>query len=242
MIIMDILNSKLLYALVMSGLAVIFGICVFFFKRAKVRAKELGISDEKVKSVIRSSIVFSIVPSVSIIIGLITLAPILGVPWSWFRLSVVGSLPYELTAADLAVKGAGYASLDQFLQNGTADVIGAVLFVMSIAIMGGMLFNIIALKRMHAGVIKAGSKDTPVIDIALSVLVVGMMSVFIPMQVVTSKVHAAVLLVSAAATLLFHYIAKTFNIKWLHDFIMSFALIAGMVSAVFFVHAGWGAW
>lgn len=242
MTIMNILNSKILYVLAIIGLALIFGMCLFFFKRARMRAKELGISDEKVASVIRSSIIFSIVPSVSIIIGLITLAPILGVPWSWFRLSVVGSLPYELTAADLAVKGAGYVSLDQFLQDGTLDVVGAILFVMSIAIMGGMAFNIVALKRMHSGVIKAGSKDTPVMDIALSVLVVGMMSVFVPMQVLTSKVHAAVLVVSAVVTLLFQYIAKTFNIKWLNDFIMSFALIVGMVSAVFFIHVGWGAW
>ena len=79
--IMDVLNSKLLYVLVFIALATIFGMCVFFFMRARKRAKELGVSDEKIKSVIRSSIIFSIVPSISIIIGLITLVPILGVPW-----------------------------------------------------------------------------------------------------------------------------------------------------------------
>lgn len=106
--IMDVLSSKLLYILVILGLVFIFSICVFFFRRAVKRAKELGIENDKIKSVVRSSQIFSIVPSISIIIGLITLSPILGVPWPWFRLSVVGSLPYELMAADLAVKGAGY--------------------------------------------------------------------------------------------------------------------------------------
>nr|WP_245149671.1 DUF5058 family protein [Peptoniphilus raoultii] len=147
--IMDVLSSKLLYILVIWGLLFIFSICVFFFRRAVKRAKELGIENDKIKSVVRSSLIFSIVPSISIIIGLITLSPILGVPWPWFKLSVVGSLPYELMAADLAVKGAGYESLDNFLKAGTPDVIGEILFVMSIAIMGGMVFNILALKNAH---------------------------------------------------------------------------------------------
>lgn len=231
--IMDVLNSNLLYILVFVALTVIFGMCVFFFVRAKKRAKEMGISSEKIKSVIRSSVIFSIVPSISIIIGLITLVPILGVPWPWFRLSVVGSLPYEITAADQAVKAAGYTSLDVFLKTGTADVVGAILFVMSIAIMGGMVFNIFVLKRMHMGVVKAGEKDTPVIDLLLSVLVIGMMSVFVPVQFTTSKVHASVLVISAISTVVLNWISKKFSVKWLNDFVMSFALLIGMISAVF---------
>ena len=88
--IFDILNSKLLYVLVAIGLLVIFLICILFFVRAKKRAKELDIPDEKVKATIKSSLVFSIVPSIAVIIGLITLTPLLGIPWPWFRLSVVG--------------------------------------------------------------------------------------------------------------------------------------------------------
>lgn len=147
--IMDVLSSKLLYILIVLGLLFIFSICVFFFRRTVKRAKELGIENDKIKSVVRSSLIFSIVPSISIIIGLITLSPILGVPWPWFRLSVVGSLPYELMVADLAVKGAGYESFDNFLKAGTPDVIGEILFVMSIAIIGGMVFNILSLKNAH---------------------------------------------------------------------------------------------
>lgn len=47
--IMDVLNSKLLYALIILALATIFGMSVFFFMRARKRAKELGVPDEKIK-------------------------------------------------------------------------------------------------------------------------------------------------------------------------------------------------
>jgi len=144
--IFDILNSKLLYVLVAIGLLVIFLICILFFVRAKKRAKELDIPDEKVKATIKSSLVFSIVPSIAVIIGLITLTPLLGIPWPWFRLSVVGSLPYELTAAELAVKGLGYPDLASYQGSTDISAIGTIMFTMSISILGGMLFNIFFLE------------------------------------------------------------------------------------------------
>lgn len=236
----DILNSKLLYILVGAGLAFIFSLCIFFCKRAITRAKELNISDDKIKSAIRTSVVFSIVPSISIIIGLITLAPLLGVPWPWFRLSVVGSLPYELSAADLSIKGAGYASFEDFIANGVPSVIGAIMFVMSIAIMAGMVFNIFALKKVHTSVLKAGEKDTPFMDLALSVLIIGMMSVFVPIQSVKSIIHLLTIIVSAIITVVCSKIATKYNISWLNDFTMSFALIGGMAAAVIFTNMGIG--
>ncbi|MFR7872864.1 DUF5058 family protein [Peptoniphilus grossensis] len=237
---LSILNSKPLYLLVGIALLIIFGMCIFFCKRAINRARELNISDDKIKSVIRTSVIFSIVPSVSVIIGLITLAPILGVPWPWFRLSVVGSLPYELMAADLSVKGAGFTGFEDFLANGKPSVIGAIMFVMSIAIMAGMIFNIFALKRVHTGVVKAGEKDTPFVDLALSVLVIGMMSVFVPVQSVKSKIHLLTILVSMAITLICQKLSSKYNITWLNDFTMSFALIGAMAASVIFTNMGIG--
>lgn len=237
---LSILNSKPLYILVGVALAVIFGMCIFFCRRAIKRAKELSIGNDKIKSVIRTSVIFSIVPSISIIIGLITLAPILGVPWPWFRLSVVGSLPYELMAADLSVKGAGFEGFDDFLTNGSPQVIGAIMFVMSIAIMAGMIFNIIALKKVHTGVLKAGEKETPFVDLALSVLVIGMMSVFVPVQSVKSIVHLLTIIVSMLITLICSKIASKYNITWINDFTMSFALIGAMAASVIFTNMGLG--
>lgn len=228
----DVLNGSLLLICVIVGLVIVFGIALFFFMRAKKRAIELGVSKEKIDSVVKGSIVFSIIPSISIIIGLITLTPLLGIPWPWFRLSVVGSLPYELLAADLSAKSAGFADLAAFSETGDINSFGTIMFVMSISIMAGMVFNVFFLKPLHTGVMKAGKKDTPVVDLLLSVLTVGMMSVFVPTYVMTSKIHAIVLLISAFVTYILSKIAKEKDIKWLGDYVMSFALIIGMAAAV----------
>lgn len=232
--IFDILNSKLLYILVALGLLIIFLICVMFFLRAKKRAKELGIADEKVKATIKSSLVFSIVPSIAVIIGLITLTPLLGIPWPWFRLSVVGSLPYELTAADLAVKGLGYQDLATYQASADPSAIGTIMFTMTISILGGMIFNIFFLEKYHKKVSGVGTKSSPFRELALSVLTFGMVTVFFPIEFLKSKTHAAVAITSILVTLILGQISKKYKIDWLADFIMSFALIIGMAAGVFF--------
>ncbi|WP_394023045.1 DUF5058 family protein [Anaerococcus martiniensis] len=232
--IFDILNSKLLYILVALGLLIIFLICVMFFLRAKKRAKELGIADEKVKATIKSSLVFSIVPSIAVIIGLITLTPLLGIPWPWFRLSVVGSLPYELTAADLAVKGLGYQDLTAYQASADPSAIGTIMFTMTISILGGMIFNIFFLEKYHKKVSGVGTKSSPFKELALSVLTFGMVTVFFPIEFLKSKTHAAVAITSILVTLILGQISKKYKIDWLADFIMSFALIIGMAAGVFF--------
>src|SRR5699024_7958696 len=97
-------------------------------------------SREKLKKIVKSSIIFTIVPSIAIVIALFSLASVLGIPWSWFRLSVVGSLAYELMAAEMTVTGAGYDSLGQFVASGDISSVGTIMFVMSISIIGGIVF------------------------------------------------------------------------------------------------------
>lgn len=232
--IFDMLNSRLLYILVAIGLLIIFLICLMFFIRAKKRAKELGIENDKIKATIKSSLIFSIVPSIAVIIGLITLTPLLGIPWPWFRLSVVGSLPYELTAADLAVKGLGYADLTAYQTSADVTAIGTIMFTMTIAILGGMLFNIFFLEKYHKKVSGVGAKPSPFRELALSVLTFGMVTVFFPVEFLKSKTHAAVAITSILVTILLGKISKKYKVTWLADFIMSFALIIGMAAGVFF--------
>ena len=107
----DVANSPLLYVLVTAGVLYIMGLSAVFLRKSWRRCLELGISKEKLSAVARSSAVFTIVPSVSIVIGLFTLSTVLGIPWPWYRLSVVGSVSYELMAADMVADGMGYGSV-----------------------------------------------------------------------------------------------------------------------------------
>ena len=66
-----------------------------YLKKAYDHCLELGITRKELSNVIRSSLVFSVVPSLSIVVGLFVLIAVLGSVWAWWRLSVIGSLSYE---------------------------------------------------------------------------------------------------------------------------------------------------
>ena len=136
----EIISSPLLLTLVIVGLLYIVGFSLVYLKKSYTRCLELGISKEDVKKVIKSSVVFSIVPSLSIVVGLFALISVLGVVWSWWRLSVIGSLTLGLFASSNAGK--------KVVKNGIMGVVPVIVIVSVLAIIvrvtsGGSLFGMI---------------------------------------------------------------------------------------------------
>lgn len=231
-----ILNSPLLYVLVAGGILVILGIALIFFIRGRKRALELGISKAEFNAAMRGCVVFSIVPSLAVIIGLFTLAPLLGTPWPWFRLSVVGSLQYELMAADLAAQGVGYESLSAFAAADDPSAIGTIMFVMSISIMAGMVCNIFLTKRICMAANSFTAKSGAWGALAISCFTMAMMCTFSATQLISGIIPLLVFAVSAVITIGLSSLAAKKNIRWLNDYIISIALILGMASAVLFTN------
>ena len=75
----DIISSPLLLILVAIGLIYIVIFSLIHLKKSYSRCIEMGITKEDLKKVIKSSIVFSIVPSLSIVVGLFALISVLGI-------------------------------------------------------------------------------------------------------------------------------------------------------------------
>ena len=88
----DIIQSPLLLALVIGGLLYISAFSLVYLKKAYDHCLELGITRKELSNVIRSSLVFSVVPSLSFVVGLFVLIAVLGSVWAWWRLSVIGIL------------------------------------------------------------------------------------------------------------------------------------------------------
>ena len=229
----DIVSSSMvLYGLVAVGLLYVIFFCIMFMKKAYARCLELGISSEKVKGVVKSSVVFSIVPSFAIVVGFISLAAALGVPWSWWRLSIIGSVSYELMAADMAAKGVGYANLSEMAIANDPMVFGAIMIIMSLGIMGGMVFLIFAGKKYTTGIAKSRevSEENPWGVVMSGSFMLTMVAVFLPVMVFTDAPGAATLATSAVITVLLSKLAK--KAPWLNNFILAITLIVSMLISV----------
>lgn len=233
MSITELLNGNVLYITVILGLLFIISIAALFFKKSWDRALELGYSKDMLKRIIKSSVIFTIVPSLAIVIALFSLVSVLGIPWSWFRLSVVGSLAYELMAAEMTVTGMGFSSLGDFIATGDVSAISTIMYVMSISIIGGIVFTMFFGKKLQTGMINYQQKNNEWGTLAMSYFIISIAIVFLPIQVSLGPVHLATLLTSALIASLHIVIIRKFNITWLNEFVLANSLIFGMISAVF---------
>ncbi len=232
---MDIFNSGLMYVLVIIGIVSILAFSVFTLVRSYRRGLALGISKTVMKDTVKSSAVYSLVPSIAIIIGMFTLSTVIGIPWSWFRLSVVGSVVYELMAADMVATGAGFESIGALANANVPELVGPVMFVMSMCIMGGLVTVLIFGKAIQTNLAKFRKKNGPWGILATSSISLAMIVVFLPIQVSKGAVYVGVLLTSALVAFLHKIVIKKLGWSWLGNFIMADSLILGMASSLIWV-------
>lgn len=91
------------------------GICVAWVllqsilitRKSLKTGKELGITSEQIKSTVKVATVATLGPSLGIAVGMVALLVSLGGPIAWYRLSYIGSVAYEVSAAELAAQAVG---------------------------------------------------------------------------------------------------------------------------------------
>ena len=138
-------NAGYFYGIVAVVLTFIMAMCLVFCVKSYRAGVAIGMEEKALKKVITSSMTFTLLPSISILLGVIALSGTLGVPLSWLRLSVIGALQYELNVADIAAQGVGLSGLNLAELNIGAFV--TIALVMTIGILGGVVCCIFFLKK-----------------------------------------------------------------------------------------------
>ena len=150
----EIANSSLLWTITGIGIAIVVVMILFYLRLCYKKALEMGVEKETVMAVIKSSVTFSIVPSIAVVAGLVTLAVVIGLPYGWFRLSVIGSVSYELMSANMALNA---LKLDLATAEGYAFSLMA--WSMCLGMTLAIIFNLFFNKKIHMGTLKLGKGD-----------------------------------------------------------------------------------
>lgn len=227
-------NHPVLY--ILAGLCIIAVILqsVVFLKKAWKRALELGFSKEKLNSIVKSSIIFTIAPAIAIGIGIITLAPTLGIPLPWLRLSVVGSIVYELSAADTAAKAMNI-SLGSAL---TAQQFTTIAFTMTVGIITGVVLIPAFCKKTVSGLSSVGMKDKKWGEHFSNALFYGLIATFVGQGLsgvtvnAEGRVQALVLLISAIIMCICGVLRGKFKWKWINDYALPICMVLSMAAAI----------
>jgi hypothetical protein len=231
------LDTPLLFAVTAFIIVVVVVIALIFLRRAMARAKEIGLANDVVKKTIRVSAVFSVVPSIPIAIGLAAMVPLLGVALPWLRLSVIGSVQYELFAAQQAATVTGHAGSGLL----GAEAFNTAAWIMTLSIISGPVFCIFFLKRYEAGLHKLQQKDSKWADVLVSAIFMGLVGTIGGQQIAKGGIFLTTLLVSMAIMVVCGLLVRKKNVKWLEGFALPVSMIGSLAVAFVMATAQGGA-
>lgn len=149
-------NAGHFYLLVAVILGFITAMSFVFLVKSYRAGISIGMDKKVLKKAIVSSATFTLLPSISILLGVIALSGTLGVPFSWLRLSVIGALQYELNVAEIAAQSLGLSGLRVDELN--MGVFVTIALVMTAGILGGVFCCIFFLKKYLSKIGKAPKK------------------------------------------------------------------------------------
>lgn len=231
------LNHPILFVIVGAILLLVLAQSIFFLVRAWQAGKEMGIDGAKLRKTVISSAVFTIAPAVSILMGVIVLSKKLGLALPWLRLSVIGALTYELTAAENAANAAG-TSLSESATQVSGEQFLNITIVMTLGIIVGLVLVPILCKKIQGGMDKMKKKDTKWGEILTNALFMGMISAFMGMIFTDIRsglvgwIPVFIMLISAVCMALMGLLMKITKWQWLNDYALPICMLIGMASAI----------
>ena len=232
-------NHPLIFVMVGVIIAVVIAQSVFFLVRALRRAKEKGMDLSVIKKTVISSALFTIAPAVSILVGVITLSYSLGIPLPWLRLSVIGSLSYEMIAAERALAAFGLNFTETITD---PQVYVTVVWVMTFGIAVGLILTPLLAKKIQNGMKKIENSDKKWREIFSNAMFLGMISAFLGFVFcdvtnvfkgdTSGLIPVIVFFASALIMAICGICATKLKQRWLNDYALPISLICGMAVAI----------
>lgn len=228
-------NSGFLYIIVTIVIIFVIAESFYFLFKAWRRAIKIGMRSEILKKVVISSAVFTIAPAVAILLGVIALSKALGFPLPWLRLSVIGAITYETTAAATAASVHGVT-----LSNMITDpkIFSSIAWVMTVGILPGLILVPLIGKRIENGLTKIKTKDQKWSEILMSALFLGMISAFLGMifasirQGLVGWIPVFVMFISAVLMAACGLLCRKLKAKWIEDYALPISMLGGMALSI----------
>jgi len=223
-----IANSSIM-ALLCGG-AIVFAMVqsVLFFRLAYKQAKEVGLTKSDIKKVVKGSAIFSIIPSLPILISYMILLPALGKFFPWLRLSVIGSAAYETMAANMAVTGFGYDGLGG--ANLSPNIYGSIMWVVTLGVMVSSL-TVLILRRYDNKMQEVTANKSSFGALVGPIMLLSLMAAFSTPYLTdfSNPVAIITIIVSAGSMVLIDKLSKKY--ATLKEFAFALSMVLGMVSA-----------
>ena len=170
---------------------------------------------------------------------MLTLASALGYVLPWIRLSVIGNISYEVTAATNAIEAYGLSGgISQEITD--PKVFGTIAWVMTLGSMMPLILTPILIKKVQKRVGKAVSGNKAWADVMSAAAFIGLIAAFVARAIAgkgdaditgdgAGVLSVSALVFSIVLMLILSKVATLPKMKWLESFAMPLSMIGAMV-------------
>lgn len=260
----DFKSDLMLY--VIAGAVILFVLAqsVFFLVKAWKQGKALGLDKSKLRNAITSSALFTVPSALSVLATVIALAPALGLVIPWVRLSVIGNLMYETTAAEAAMEAMGHEG-GMAVPVTDPEVYAGVAWVMTLGICFSLVILPFIAKPLHKKFIAAGKAEEKaettenaqdgakkkrslggfINKFATPAIFIGLIGAFVARAIIgagkpetfgdgAGVLSIITLVVAVVVSIGLEILTKKLKLTWLEPFVMPIGMIVAMVAAIVF--------
>lgn len=256
-------NNGSLGLYLIAGAVILFVLAqsVFFLVKAWKQGKKLGLDKSKLRNAVTSSALFTIPSALSVLATVIALAPALGLVIPWVRLSVIGNLMYETTAAEAAMEAFGH---EGGIANAVTDptVYAGIAWVMTLGICFSLIILPFLAKPLHKKFMAASNNEKTaeaapadgkkkrtigefINKFATPAIFIGLIGAFIARAIAgqgstktpeeldgAGVLSVCTLAVAVIFSIVLELIVKKLKLTWLEPFIMPIGMIVAMIAAI----------
>lgn len=215
---------------VAAGLAVSLALfqAVLFAKKSYTTGKEIGLTENQMKSAMKSSFITSIGPSVVILTGLLSLLVTVGGPMAWMRLSFIGSVMFEMMAAGFGTEAVGIKmGIDPMTELAFANAV----WTMILGSIGWIVFATLTADKMDKVQTKFSKGDKGMLGIISVAAMLGSFGSLVSGHLLAMNKNTVAALAGGLIMLVLAPVAEKKEIKWLKEWALTFALFGGMLVA-----------
>ena len=205
---------------------------LLFIRLAWKEGARIGLSSSRMLKGLRAGMVSAVIPSIPIVIALIAMAGVLGVPFPWMRLSVIGSAPYELLAAGIGAESMGVEKLGG--SGYTQFVFANSVWVMTIGAMWSGLIVFFFLKTIKKQYQKIENRDPNWMKIITGAAFFGVVGVFVARPITAGGLPLVTVATGAVLMTICALLITKLDIKWLREFALPISMVGAMAGAVIF--------
>lgn len=230
---LEVANSPWLWAMVIPTVLMV---CVqaYVFMRNAIKAGPIvGLTKKDLKEAIRAGAICSIGPGLSMFTVMIAMMSILGGPFSWLRLSIIGTITTEMLAATAGAEGMG-------VQLAGPDY-GVIAFACSVWVItlntwGSFVVNLLFAHKMEKIKVAVEKRDIYMFNAVGSCVMIGCIAMFLAGQMTGGVGKFSAAAIGFVSMLILLQISK--KVPKLAEYNVGVAMLIGIIGAQFLVQMG----